>query len=263
MQLVEEGLQLQREQVQTQEALIAKGIAIADPTALERKRLELEDNRIQLTAAERQLASGLLRLTCCHTNLARCHTESLEIQPQAFDCDCLVSYALQHRHDYLAIVHLCNCLDEDTALMVARLLAPLIGAGMDMVDLSLLERLYVKHRGEELLVQIRRELKLASDVLRARIEQSVCDKCQALQAAYERVAIAQAVIGTWETRLAASGDWKNWETREERPWPQPEPNCCRPSRHWCRGNCPPSWPKWTWPKQWASYRNDAAKANHG
>ncbi len=203
LQLVEEGLQLQREQVQTQEALIAKGIAIADPTALERKRLELEDNRIQLTAAERQLASGLLRLTCCHTNLARCHTESLEIQPQAFDCDCLVSYALQHRHDYLAIVHLCNCLDEDTALMVARLLAPLIGAGMDMVDLSLLERLYVKHRGEELLVQIRRELKLASDVLRARIEQSVCDKCQALQAAYERVAIAQAVIGTWETRLAA------------------------------------------------------------
>ena len=203
LQLVEEGLALQREQVQVQAALIAKGIAIADPTALERKRLELEDNKIQLLTNERQLKSGLLRLTCCHTDLSQCATESLDIQVQSIDCNGLLSFALQHRHDYLAVVQLCQCLDEETAVAVAQLLSPLVGVGIDLLDLNLLERICLKHRGEELLGQIRRELKLASDVLRGRIEQSVCDKCQSLDAAYQRVTIAEEVIRSWETRVAA------------------------------------------------------------
>ncbi len=203
LQLVEEGLQLQREQLATQEALIQKGIAIPDPTALDRKRLELEDNRVQLNLAERQLAAGLSRLTCCQTDLRSSTTEALDIQPQDIDCDALVRFALEHRHDYLAIVRLCQCLDEDTALSIAQLLTPLVGVGIDMLDLNLLERLSLKHRGDELLNQVRKELKLASDVWRMRIEQSVCDKCQALSAAYERVSIAQEVIRSWETRIAA------------------------------------------------------------
>ena len=203
LQLVEEGLALQREQVQVQEALIAKGIAIADPTALQRKRLELEDNKIQLLSNDRQLKSGLLRLTCCHTDLSQCATESLDIQVQACDCNGLLSFALQHRHDYLAVVQLCQCLDEEIAVAVAQLLSPLVGVGIDILDLNLLERICLKHRGEELLGQIRRELKLASDVLRGRIEQSVCDKCQSLDAAYQRVTIAEEVIRSWETRVAA------------------------------------------------------------
>lgn len=203
LQLVDDGLRLQAEQVRVQEALIAKGIAIADPTALERKRLELDDNKIQLTTSASQLGSGLMRLTCCHTDLSRSATESLEIQPQALDCDALIKYALQHRHDYLAINQLCQCLDEETAIAVAQLLTPLVGVGMDMLDLGLLERLSLRHRGDELLAQVRRELKLASDVLRNRIEQSVCDRCQALESAYQRVAIAEAVIRSWETRIAA------------------------------------------------------------
>ncbi len=203
IQLVEEGLQLQREQVQVQEALISKGIAIADPTALDRKRLELEDNRIQLMTNDRQLKSGLLRLTCCATDLSKCATESLDIQVQSPDCNALLTFALQHRHDYLAVVQLCQCLDEETAVAVAQLLSPLVGVGIDMLDLSLLERLCLKHRGEELLGQMRRELKLACDVLRSRIEQSVCEKCQALDSAYQRVTIAEEVIRSWETRVAA------------------------------------------------------------
>ncbi len=203
LKLVEEGLLFQNEQVRVQEALIAKGIAIADPTELDRKRLELEDNKVQLLSAQRQLTSGLLRLTCCHTDLSQCATESLEIQPQAADCGALVTYALQHRHDYLAIVQLCQCLDEETAVSIAQLLTPLIGVGIDVLDMNLVERLCLKARGEELLAQVRRELKLASDVWRTRIEQSVCDKCQALDAAYQRVQIAEQVVSSWETRLAA------------------------------------------------------------
>lgn len=203
LQLIEAGLALQREQVQVQEALIVKGIAIADPTALDRKRLELEDNKIQLLTNDRQLKSGLLRLTCCQTDLAQCTTESLDIQVQSTDCSALLAFALQHRRDYLAVVQLCQCLDEETAVAVAQLLSPLVGVGFDMLDLNLLERLCLKQRGEELLGQIRRELRLASDVLRGRIEQSVCDKCQALDAAYQRVSIAEEVLRSWETRAAA------------------------------------------------------------
>lgn len=203
LQLVEEGLRLQVEQAQVQEALIAKGIGIADPTALDRKRLELDDNKIQLTTSASQLGSALMRLTCCHTDLSRSAVESLEIQPQALDCPALVTYALQHRHDYLAITQLCQCLDEETAIAVAQLLTPLVGVGIEVLDLGLLERLSLRHRGAELLAQVRRELRLASDALRNRIEQSVCDRCQALESAYQRVTIAEAVIRSWETRIAA------------------------------------------------------------
>ena len=203
LQLMEEGLQFQSQQVQIQEALILKGVGIPDPTALDRKRLELEDNKVQLVHAQRQLTAGLLKLTCCHTDLSRCATESMEIQPQTPDCGALLTYALQHRHDYLALVQLYQCLDEETAAAVAKLLTPLVGVGFDILDLNLIERLSLRHHGEELLAQIRRELKLASDVVRARIEQSVCDKCQALDTAYQRVTIAEQFIRSWETRIAA------------------------------------------------------------
>lgn len=203
LQLVEEGFALQREQAQVQASLIAKGMAITDPTALDRKRLELLDNQVQLTAAQRQLSSSLLRLTCCHTDLAQCATEGLEIQAQPTECSALVTYALAHRHDYLGLVGLHQCLDEETALAVAKLLSPFIGLGIDMLDLNLIERICLKHRGDELLAQVRRELKMASDILRSRIEQSVCEKCQALDVNYQRVAIAEEVVRSWETRIAA------------------------------------------------------------
>ncbi len=187
------GLRLQQRQVAIQDALIAKGVAIDDPTALQRVKLELMDKQVQLQAADRQLASALLRLTCCTSDLRSALVEGLEIQPAAIDCDRLRLFALEHRWDHLAVVQLCQCVDDDTARDVASLLTPLAGAGLDLPSLNFLSKLSVAIHGDDLLPQIRKELRLAIATLRSRIEQEVCDKCGALTTAYQRVTIAESV----------------------------------------------------------------------
>ncbi|MCC6508022.1 MAG: TolC family protein [Pirellulaceae bacterium] len=203
LRIVADGLKLHRDQLQVQAALIAKGVAIPDPTALDRQRLELVDSQLQLQAAERQLASGLSQLTCCATDIRMAAVESLDIQTQPIDCEALIRIALERRQDYLAIVQLCHCLDEESARAIAQLLTPLVGVGLNLLDLGIVEKLCFTQRGIELVQQVKRELQLASQAQRMRIEQSVCEKCHALTLAYERVSVASQVIESWENRLAA------------------------------------------------------------
>lgn len=201
--LVAAGLELQKEQSATQAALIERGVAIDDPTALERKRLELRDSEVQLLANDRRLAQTLLQLTCCASDLRSAAVEVLEIRPSELACDQLATFALEHRQDYLAFVELCRCLDQQTARSVAGLVTPLAGGiGLKALDLNCLEKLLLAAHGGDAASQIGRELRLAVDMQRQLVQQSTCEKCLALVTAYERVEIARQILATWDERIA-------------------------------------------------------------
>lgn len=199
-----EASQLAQQQSATQAALIERGVAIDDPTELQRKQLEVRDNQLQLESNDIQLAQTLLRLTCCASDPRTAAVEGLQIVPSELACDQLVAFALEHRQDYLAYVELCQCLDERTARAVADLLSPLAGGvGVGMLDAKCLEKLCIAARGSEALAHVTRELRSAIDLQRRLIQQTVCDKCQALRLAYERTTIAEQTLATWNERIAA------------------------------------------------------------
>lgn len=201
--LVSAGFELQKEQVATQAALIERGVAVDDPTALERKRLELRDSQVQLLANDRRLAQTLLQLTCCSSDLHNATVEDLEVRSSVLACDRLVAFALEHRQDYLALVELCRGLDQQTARSIASLLTPLAGGvALKALDLNCLEKILLAAHGDEAVAQISRELRLAVDMQRRLIEQSTCERCLALATAYERVEIAQQIVATWDERIA-------------------------------------------------------------
>lgn len=199
-----EAIRFQKEQIKVQESLIDRGVAIEDPTAVERSGLELSDSRLQLEASDRQFAQLLLQLTCCATDVRQASVESLVIQPNAPDCDRLRRVALECRQDYLAWLQLNNCLDARSALAISELITPLVeGVGSELLPLGWLERICLASRGEQALACVRRELRTAIDLQARLIEQNVCERCQALGTAYERVQIAEKILGTWDQRLAA------------------------------------------------------------
>lgn len=202
LKLVAAGIELHGEQLATQSALIQRGVAIVDPTELQRKRLELRDNQVQLESNERQLAQALLRLTCCSSDPRSAIVEGLEIRPSALPCDQLVAFALQHRQDYLAYVELCQCLDQQSARSIAELLTPLAGGvGLNLLDLSCIEKICLAARGSEVQSHVARELRAAVQLQRRLIEQTVCEKCQSLALAYERTEIAVELLATWDERI--------------------------------------------------------------
>lgn len=204
MKLNDAGLELQSEQASSQASLVERGVAIEDPTALERRRLELRDNQLQLTHNDRQLAQSILRLTCCSSDIRTYAVEVLEIKTRELPCDALINYALQHRQDYLAFVELCNCLDVQTARAVSQLLTPLVGGvGLGLLDLNLIEKICLAAHADDIVAQVGRELRIARELQRQRVEQAVCEKCQALSVAYARVEIAEQIVTTWETRVAS------------------------------------------------------------
>ncbi|MGN6136857.1 MAG: hypothetical protein ACTHOU_20435, partial [Aureliella sp.] len=204
LEIVAEGFDLHSQQAATQASLIERGVAIDDPTELDRKRLELRDSQLQLQAADTQLDQALLRLTCCASDVRGAIVESLEIQPAELDCDQLAATALELRQDYLAYVELCQHLDEQTARSISDLLAPLAGGvGVGMFNSGLLSKLCLAAGGAEALQHVARELRIAIDLERRLVQQTVCEKCQALALAYERVQIAQQVVASWQERIAA------------------------------------------------------------
>ena len=201
--IVAAGFDLQREQSATQNALIERGIGIDDPTELERKRLELRDKQLQLESNDIQLAQSVRRLTCCASDPRTAIVETLQVQPTVLPCDQLVGFALQHRQDYLSYVELCQNLDEQSARAIADLLSPLAGGvGLGMLDLNFLENLCLAAHGSDALTHVTRELRTAIDLERRLIQQAVCDKCHALSLAYERTAIAEQLLATWNERIA-------------------------------------------------------------
>ena len=196
--------ELQREQLATQSALIDRGVAVEDPTELERQGLELRDKLIQLQANDRQFAQTLLQLTCCTSDPRAVSVEALEIRRAALACDQLIDFAIRHRQDYLAYVELCQCLDEATARAVADLLTPLVGGiGLGLLELNCIQKLCLTAHGSDAFEYVSRELRTAVQLQRRLIEQSVCEKCLALGVAYERVEIAQQILLTWDERIEA------------------------------------------------------------
>ncbi len=192
------------QQSQVQERLIERGIALDDPTAIDRKRLELRDQEIQLLANDAQLAGAIQRMTCCAIDIRSSVVETLDVRNMNCACDGLIQYALAHRQDYLALVELCQCLDVDSARAIAGLLSPLAGGvNLQVLNCDWIAKLCLAAKSEELVAQVKRELRQAIEYQRQRIEQSVCDKCQAVSTAYQRLSVAEEIVASWQKRIAA------------------------------------------------------------
>lgn len=204
LEISSQAARLQQDQLEIQKSLIDRGVGIDDPTAVQRSGLELNDNRLQLEAADRQLAHALLQMTCCATDVRQAKVESLEIRSNLPDCDRLRQFAMENRQDYLAWLQLCNCLDERSALAVSEFITPLVeGVGSNFLPMGWLERVCLASRAQQALACVRRELRTVIDLQLRLIEQSVCERCLALRTAYERFEIAEQILATWDQRIAA------------------------------------------------------------
>lgn len=208
LRIVAEGKELLEESEATQAALLERGVAIADPTELQRKQLEIRDQEVPLRSNDQQLAQSIVRLTCCASDPRLVAVEALEIRSSVLMCDSLIEFAIEHRQDLLASTELCRSLDVDSAAAIADLLTPLAGgvsskAVGGWLDSKCIAKLILAAHGQDVLNSVRRELHLAIELQRKWIQQDVCDKCHALTVAYERMDIAQQTAGTWEDRIAS------------------------------------------------------------
>ncbi len=204
MKLSSDGERLLDQQSQTQAALLRRGVAIDDPTAIDRKRLENRDALVQLQASGIALQSTLQQLTGNCLDLNQSVVEPLEVLPANLNCCDCIQFALQHRNDYVAWLQLCQCTDEDTARQISELISPLAGgASLGKLPIGFWERLALACRADEIAAQVRRELRAVAAVQQSLIEQAVNEKCLALKPAYERVTIAEEMIRSWEMRIQA------------------------------------------------------------
>lgn len=202
--MVAAGESVERQQ-QKQQSLMDQGFAAGiDLSWLQRKNLDLQDNWLQTDSQLRQLQKLLTSLTGLDFSTSSWICEPLVIQANTLNCELLVAQALRQRCDLLAWQELSCRTDEASAPMIATLISPLSGSfGLPMPTASLLGRLFCQGLDPCVLVSsLRQELTVIAQTQQAFIEQSVREKCEQLQLAYQRHEVELQRIDNWLARLA-------------------------------------------------------------
>lgn len=204
LEQAERGLALTAEQSAAADALSAKGIAPSDPTAMARRRLGIEDQCLQLLKGR-----TLARITLAQlTSLPECNpilvAESLDVQPRCLDCDALIREALSHRSDYRGWQMLATRLDKSNVAAISEIISSTAGnIGLVEHHPQLVDSLWAKLNAGQILERVRNEIHTVTDLQRRLIESAVCERCNVLKIAYERVITAQELLDSWNQRVAA------------------------------------------------------------
>ena len=191
-------------QQQKQQSLLEHGFATAlDLSSLQRKNLDLQDQWLQTSSQLRQLQKLLTGLTGQDFECAQHMVEPLVVQSSILDCEKLIAQAFRNRSDLLAWQQLCCHIDEHNAPMVATILSSISGNfGLPMPTASLLKRLTCQGLDPSVLADsLKRELSVLIQTHQAYIEQSVQEKCEQLQLAYQRHEIELHRIDNWVARI--------------------------------------------------------------
>ncbi|MCA9132179.1 MAG: TolC family protein [Planctomycetales bacterium] len=202
--LLQESLQLLQQQEEKQQALQAGGLpAGTDLSAFQRRRIEIEEQQLQLQAQERPLRSLLAQLANVDYAMSDVRQERLEVFESSLDCPRLQQLALVRRPDLRAWQCLVSRLDESSVQLYAKTLSTLVGGwSLPLPVLGRLKSLLCPPDQSCLLAGMRQELELTVEMHRRWITQEVQEKCAKLQLAYQRINLAQETIASWDVRLA-------------------------------------------------------------
>lgn len=173
----------------------------ADLSGFERRRIEIEDQRIQLQAQDRQLRTLLAQLADSDYEMDAVQQERLDVQANSLDCHKLVSMALHRRYDMRSWTHLTSQVNETSASIFAQVLSTAVGGfGLPLPAVVGLKNLLCPPDHSQLAANLKRELRLTVETNRRWIEQTVHEKCAKLELAYRRMELAQQTTDSWSER---------------------------------------------------------------
>ncbi len=203
LHLAQQGTNLLDQHSESIETLFKQGLGSIDkdPSELLRRKIELEDQRIVARRTDAQLRSALCQLADVDFDLEHTQIESLDVHQQSITCEGLCQIAVQQRLDLRAWECLCNGINDCSAEMFAQTLTPMVGGvTLSLPNLCFLDKLMMR-RNSCLTVNVRKEISLAHQQLKRRIERSVHEDCLALQAAYQRIELADQIVHSLERRI--------------------------------------------------------------
>lgn len=202
LQLCEESQRLVDLEENKHRAALNGGLATGvDISGFERRRLELEDQRLQLIAQDRQLRELLAQLADCDYETNTVQQERLDVQANLLDCDRLVSIALHRRYDIRSWNCLASQVNETSASVFARMISTAVGGfGLPLPPMVGLKNFLCPPDQTRLAGNLKRELCLTVETNRRWIQQTVMEKCAKLELAYRRMELAQQTTSSWLKR---------------------------------------------------------------
>ncbi len=203
LQLADDSQQLIADEGAKQEALRQGGLAaVTDLSAFDRRRLEIEDQRLQLLSQDRQLRTLLAQLAQYDYALETAGQERLDVRSHSLDCARLQQLALAGRCDLRGWKYLLCQTNATSAPEFAKILSTVVGGfGLPLPTFTGLKMLLCPPDTEQLADSMRRELALTVETHRRWICQAVEEKCAKLHLTYQRIDLAQQTIDSWEERL--------------------------------------------------------------
>ncbi len=203
LQVTDESLALIEREESRQQAIQKGGMAAGtDLSDFDRRRLEIQDLRVQLFNQDRQLQSLLAQLAKTDYSMASARQEQLDVFQNSLDCEHLKQIALATRCDIRGWKYLRQNVNETSAPVFAKMLSTMVGGfGLPIPTISKLKSLLCPPDYSDLANNMRRELDLTIETHRRWIVQAVEEKCHKLRAAYERITLAQQMIASWQARI--------------------------------------------------------------
>ncbi|MEM8733058.1 MAG: hypothetical protein AAGG44_02475 [Planctomycetota bacterium] len=203
LDLLERSLAYVDNEAEKQEVAMEEGLpAGVDLSSFERRRLEIEDKRIQLLSQDRQLRCLLAQLSGYDYELGRVRHEDLVVVSVALDCVNLKAFALMQRQDLAGWKHLACNVNETSAPIFLKMIGTVVGSwGLPLPSVGGLETLLCPPDYSCLASNLRRELDMTVETHRRWICQAVDEKCAALELAYQRVEITSKMMASWRTRI--------------------------------------------------------------
>ncbi len=218
LQLADDSQHLVEDEKAKQQAVRQGGLAaVTDLSAFDRRRLEIEDQRLQLLSQDRQLRTLLAQLALRDYGMHAAGQERLDVRPHPLDCARLQQLALAGRCDLRGWTYLWRQTNETSAPEFAKIISTVVGGfGLPLPTMTGLKMLLCPPDTEQLADNMRRELSLTVETHRRWICQAVEEKCAKLHLAYQRIELAQQTIASWNERL------KQLEQVEQMGKPDPE-----------------------------------------
>jgi hypothetical protein len=203
--LIEAGRKAVDLQQSKQQRLADRGLGVGfDFSSLERKRLDLQEQQLEVDYSDRQLRELLCSLSGLDYQVSQMEVEPLLIQAAQLDREALSAIAIRDRFDLQAWRYLRSRIDPDSAPMAAGILGPAVGGfGLPLTSLGKLKQLLHQSMDPSTLAEsLRRELAALSQAQEEQVRQSVHERSNELQLAYERHRIELQRMASWENRLA-------------------------------------------------------------
>lgn len=203
LNLLERSLSYVNGEAEKQEVAMEEGLpAGVDLSSFARRRLEIEDKRLQIVSKDRQLRCLLTQLAGYDYELGEVRQESLVIVSVAIDCTNLKAFALAQRQDLAGWQHLACNVNETSAPIFLKMIGTVVGSwGIPLPTVGGLKALLCPPDYSCLAANLKRELDMTVETHRRWICQAVDEKCSALELAYQRAEIAQQMVDSWRKRI--------------------------------------------------------------